>query len=315
MRIKLLPKIIPLGIAIILFGCGEERDIAKQTIAQQTKKTLGETNESGCSSEEAKDSEECSENSSSTLILRELVRDKVETTGKIETHSKEEKGSSLRGQLNTLLDDMSQDEKKNSSTKDDLESLVSQVGKLMGKDSSTVTEGLESLVESYDKQENKESIKDALQNLVDGVESSKLKREDIESKLLSLVGDAESKKIKREEVEEKLLSLVGDAISSKKETKESLISLVESAEREGTTTAKRLASSIIEDVSQNKIKILRTEKTFVVIQVKTGDSLSTLAKKYYGNSSKYKIIYEANKEKIGKGNTIYPGTTLVIPKL
>ena len=48
--------------------------------------------------------------------------------------------------------------------------------------------------------------------------------------------------------------------------------------------------------------------------VKSGDCLWNIAKKYYGDGSKYKKIYEANKKTIGSNpNKIYPGQVLTIP--
>ena len=60
--------------------------------------------------------------------------------------------------------------------------------------------------------------------------------------------------------------------------------------------------------------------------VKSGDCLWNIAKKFYGNGAKWKIIYDANKnvieqtaKKYGRksssnGHWIYPGTKLTIPK-
>jgi LysM repeat protein len=48
--------------------------------------------------------------------------------------------------------------------------------------------------------------------------------------------------------------------------------------------------------------------------VKKGDSLWKIAKNVYGDGSKWRQIYEANKKVIGKNpNLIYPGQKLVIP--
>ena len=47
--------------------------------------------------------------------------------------------------------------------------------------------------------------------------------------------------------------------------------------------------------------------------VKKGDTLWGLAKKFYGNGSKYTKIYEANKDKIENPNLIYVGQVLTIP--
>jgi nucleoid-associated protein YgaU len=54
------------------------------------------------------------------------------------------------------------------------------------------------------------------------------------------------------------------------------------------------------------------EQTYTV---KSGDSLSKIAKKYYGDPMKYTVIYEANKALIGDNpNLIHPGQVLTIPK-
>jgi nucleoid-associated protein YgaU len=46
-----------------------------------------------------------------------------------------------------------------------------------------------------------------------------------------------------------------------------------------------------------------------------GDYLSKIAKKFYGNASKYPVIFEANREVIKDPDLIYPGQKLRIPKL
>lgn len=49
--------------------------------------------------------------------------------------------------------------------------------------------------------------------------------------------------------------------------------------------------------------------------VKPGDSLSKIAKSFYGNAMKYTEIFEANKPMLTDPNKIYPGQVLRIPKL
>lgn len=49
--------------------------------------------------------------------------------------------------------------------------------------------------------------------------------------------------------------------------------------------------------------------------VKSGDSLSKIAKEYYGNAMKYPEIFEANKPMLKDPNLIYPGQVLRIPPL
>ncbi|RMG19518.1 MAG: peptidoglycan-binding protein LysM [Bacteroidetes bacterium] len=47
--------------------------------------------------------------------------------------------------------------------------------------------------------------------------------------------------------------------------------------------------------------------------VARGDSLSKIAKKFYGNAMKYPVIFEANKPMLKDPNLIYPGQVLRIP--
>lgn len=51
-------------------------------------------------------------------------------------------------------------------------------------------------------------------------------------------------------------------------------------------------------------------QTYTVVR---GDCLWNIAKKFYGNGSKYTVIYNANKDKIKNPNLIYPGQVLTIP--
>ena len=44
-----------------------------------------------------------------------------------------------------------------------------------------------------------------------------------------------------------------------------------------------------------------------------GDSLSKIAKKFYGDGNKYPEIFEANREIIKNPDLIYPGQTIRIP--
>jgi nucleoid-associated protein YgaU len=51
-------------------------------------------------------------------------------------------------------------------------------------------------------------------------------------------------------------------------------------------------------------------KTYVVVE---GDSLSKIAKREYGDASKWRTIYEANKDLINDPDLIYPGQELKVP--
>jgi nucleoid-associated protein YgaU len=47
--------------------------------------------------------------------------------------------------------------------------------------------------------------------------------------------------------------------------------------------------------------------------VKSGDSLSKIAREFYGNAGDYLRIFEANRDKLNDPNKIQPGQELVIP--
>ncbi len=67
--------------------------------------------------------------------------------------------------------------------------------------------------------------------------------------------------------------------------------------------------------SENKLEIDKSndkqEKNIVII-VQRGDTLASLAKKYYHNSEAYDLIIQNNRDIFQKSNTIYPGQELKI---
>jgi nucleoid-associated protein YgaU len=52
------------------------------------------------------------------------------------------------------------------------------------------------------------------------------------------------------------------------------------------------------------------EETYVVV---SGDSLSKIAKRYYGDANKWPRIHEANRDQIKNPDLIHPGQRLKIP--
>jgi nucleoid-associated protein YgaU len=50
-------------------------------------------------------------------------------------------------------------------------------------------------------------------------------------------------------------------------------------------------------------------------EVRSGDSLSKIAKRVYGNANKWRQIFEANTDTLKDPDKIYPGQVLVIPSL
>ncbi len=47
--------------------------------------------------------------------------------------------------------------------------------------------------------------------------------------------------------------------------------------------------------------------------VQAGDSLSAIAKREYGDAGAWRVIYEANRDKIDNPDLIHPGQELTIP--
>ena len=52
------------------------------------------------------------------------------------------------------------------------------------------------------------------------------------------------------------------------------------------------------------------QQTYTVV---SGDSLSKISKRLYGDAAKWKRIYEANTDQIKNPDLIYPGQVLKIP--
>ena len=53
--------------------------------------------------------------------------------------------------------------------------------------------------------------------------------------------------------------------------------------------------------------------TLRIHKVVAGDTLSKIAKKYYGNANEYMKIFDANKDKLKDPDKIFPGQELIIP--
>jgi nucleoid-associated protein YgaU len=65
----------------------------------------------------------------------------------------------------------------------------------------------------------------------------------------------------------------------------------------------------------DRLEIENPEPEATFYTVKSGDSLSKIAKQHYGNAMKYPVIFEANKPMLTDPDKIYPGQVLRIPPL
>jgi len=69
------------------------------------------------------------------------------------------------------------------------------------------------------------------------------------------------------------------------------------------------------DVAQLKVPPPTPEEEKVEYDIiQSGDNLSKIAKRYYGDPNKYPLIFEANREVIKNADLIYPGQKIRIPK-
>ena len=63
----------------------------------------------------------------------------------------------------------------------------------------------------------------------------------------------------------------------------------------------------------NVMSVTNPEPEAQYHDVVSGDNLSKIAKKYYGDANKYPVIFEANKPMLTHPDKIYPGQKLRIP--
>lgn len=73
--------------------------------------------------------------------------------------------------------------------------------------------------------------------------------------------------------------------------------------------------SEVEDLLEVKNPTAGAKQQEQFYTVQKGDSLSKIAKQFYGNANKYPVIFEANKPMLKNPDLIYPGQMLVIPPL
>ena len=78
-----------------------------------------------------------------------------------------------------------------------------------------------------------------------------------------------------------------------------------------------LAAGNVSSVTQvdNQLTVAAAAPDSQYHDVVKGDTLSAIAKKYYGDANKYPKIFEANKPMLSDPDKIYPGQKLRIPAL
>lgn len=63
----------------------------------------------------------------------------------------------------------------------------------------------------------------------------------------------------------------------------------------------------------DRLQVSRPEPEAQLYDVKPGDTLSKIAKQFYGDANKYNEIFEANRPMLKDADEIYPGQKLRIP--
>ena len=67
------------------------------------------------------------------------------------------------------------------------------------------------------------------------------------------------------------------------------------------------------DVQSGASSTAPTEQVYQTYEVKSGDNLSRIAKRVYGNANEWKRIFEANSDVLKDPDKIFPGQKLKIP--
>ena len=76
-----------------------------------------------------------------------------------------------------------------------------------------------------------------------------------------------------------------------------------------TTAAELAAPAPVPDLGR-PTETAAQEQTYTVV---AGDSLSKIAKRYYGDANQWRRIHEANRDQVSNPDLIHPGQRLKIP--
>lgn len=118
------------------------------------------------------------------------------------------------------------------------------------------------------------------------------------------------------EVETLLNAELGDKITDLGvEHNDGTITLTGSCVDDATKEKAILLAGNIKGVGQVNSDTLTAPAAAEFYTIKSGDSLSKIAKQYYGDAMKYPMLFEANREVIKHPDKIYPGQQIRIPKL
>ena len=136
-----------------------------------------------------------------------------------------------------------------------------------------------------------------------------------------------------EDVAEKTILVVGNTRGVAEVEADALVAGMTDAEKAEFAEAREAAKKRAEarDAAEARMEELKAKRELLVRKrkaqaaaaraqskfyaVKRGDTLSKIAKEFYGDGSKYPTIFEANKPMLKDPDLIYPGQMLRIPPL
>ena len=271
------------GTSILLIGCDflTDNNITVETKAVKVPSFSDSKKEKVGCGELTRNITECTKKtflSSEDMILESLMKNHP-IAGSIKT----EKEKTISNALESLVNDVAP---KN--TQKNLEFLVASATEITGSN--------EKSIGTFDV-EKFSSTWQELQSLVDNSEETHIKQKNLRKDLEVLVISASTDNENIEEVEAKVKALLD--ISSNAHSKEET----------------KFANTVMSEISHKTIDLLESNEQWIKIKIRSGDTLSSYAKKYYGDANKYKVIYEANKDVIGENYIIHVGSTIIIPTL
>ena len=137
------------------------------------------------------------------------------------------------------------------------------------------------------------------------------------------VSNEETKRLEEELFRQQKLILLHNVVNNlgvsveglKLDLKDDVVVIKGTTENQADRERVVLALGNVSGIAQvdDKIKVVNKEPKAVFYVVKKGDTLSKIAKKFYGDPMKYKDIFEANKPPLKDPNKIYPGQSIRIP--
>ncbi len=105
-----------------------------------------------------------------------------------------------------------------------------------------------------------------------------------------------------------------NAVKIKPESKEDLIKNIIKEVSKNPKVKNSYVVGLLKEVSKEKMDIVSVTKDYTLVKIKEGDNLWNIAKRIYGNGFKYKLIYEANKDKLSDPNVVTVGSIIKVPK-